>query len=62
MKLKENKHVKKYLENEKSIFEGIAVSVVSALAIAAILTGSFKEMTNIQFVKNTSLVKVLCYS
>ena len=59
MKLKENKHVKKYLENEKSIFEGIAVSVVSALAIAAILTGSFKEMTNIQFVKNTSLVKVL---
>ena len=33
MKLKENKFVKKYLENEKSIFEGIAVRVVSALAI-----------------------------
>ena len=42
MKLKENKFVKKYLENEKSIFEGIAVSVVSALAITGILTGSFK--------------------
>ena len=59
MKLKENKFVKKYLENEKSIFEGIAVSVVTALAITAILTGSFKELANIEFVKNTSLVKVI---
>ena len=59
MKLKENKFVKKYLENEKSIYEGIAVTVISALAIVAILTGSFKEITNIQFVKNTSLVKVI---
>lgn len=59
MKLKENKFVKKYLENEKSIFEGIAVSVVSALAITGILTGSFKEVTNIDFVKTTSLVKVI---
>lgn len=59
MKLKENKFVKKYLENEKSIFEGIAVSVVSALAITGILTGSFKEVTNIDFVKTTSLLKVI---
>ncbi len=59
MKLKENKFVKKYLENEKSIYEGIAVSVVTALAITAILTGSFKELANIEFVKNTSLVKVI---
>ena len=56
MKLKENKFVKKYLENEKSIYEGIAVSVVTALAITAILTGSFKELANIEFVKNTSLI------
>ena len=59
MKLKENIFVKKYLENEKSIFEGIAVSVVSALAITGILTGSFKEVTNIDFVKTTSLLKVI---
>ena len=59
MSLKENKFVKKYFEHEKTIFEGIVVSVVTALAITAILTGSFKAITNIEFVKNTSLLKVI---
>lgn len=59
MSLKENKFVKKYLENEKSIFEGIAVCFVTALALTAIFTGSFREVTSIEFVKNTSLLKVI---
>ena len=59
MSLKENKFIQKYLENEKSIFEGIVVSLVTALAFTAILTGSFKNVTNIDFVKNTSLLKVI---
>lgn len=59
MSLKENKFVKKYLENEKSIFEGIVVALVGGLAFTAILTGSFKDATSVDFVKNTPLVKVI---
>ncbi len=51
--------IQKVQENEKSIIEGIVVSLVAAFAIAGILTGSFKEVTNIEFVKNTPLIKVV---
>lgn len=57
--LKENRFIKKYLENEKSIFEGIVVCLVGALAITGIFTGSFKQVTSIDFVKETSLLKVV---
>ena len=59
MKLKENKFVKKYLDNEKSIIEGIVLSLVTALAFTAILTGSFNNITSIDFVPQTSLIKVV---
>ena len=59
MSLKENKFVKKYLDNEKSIIEGVVLSLVAALAFTGILTGAFKNCGSIEFVKNTSLLKVI---
>nr|MCR5430053.1 DUF2079 domain-containing protein [Eubacterium sp.] len=59
MKLKENKFVKKYLDNEKSIIEGIVLSLVTALALTAILTGSFNNINSIEFVQQTPLFKVI---
>ncbi len=59
MSLKDNKVIKMLEKNEKSIIEGIVLSLVSALALTAIITGSFKEVLNIQFVANTPLIKVL---
>ena len=49
----------KLLKNEKSIIEGVVVSLFSGLAFTAIFTGSFNNITQIDFVKNTSLVKVI---
>ncbi len=59
MSLKNNKYLKILSENEKSIIEGIVLSLVTALAITAILTGSFKHVSDINFVKDTSLIKVI---
>ena len=59
MSLKDNKFVKKYLDNEKSIIEGIVLSIVGALALTAIFTGSFKAVNSLDFIKETSFIKVI---
>ena len=57
--LKENGFIKKLIDNEKSIIEGIVVSLVGAFALTSLLTGSFDKLTELNFAATASLVKTI---
>ena len=57
--LKENGFIKKLIDNEKKIIEGIVVSIVGAFAITSLLTQSFNYLTDRTYAANTSLVKTI---
>ena len=48
--------IKKLLNNEKQIIEGLAVSFIGAWALASIIRGAAKKIADIQFVAQSNFV------